>query len=192
LALFFEGPIASTFWQNEEYATGLADIVLDGVVCVVDAVFGQQVCIHVSKNQILILIFSFPLHSKCKKTTQRTICKSEKAYGKSPRSPWTNSFCIPFSRQIAAADVILLNKVDVADPLVVSETEALIRHINPAAPIHRTIKGEIDLKHIIGISAYKNPPCRIILQVMQRQSCSKQDDHVHTADCNTMTKKTTR
>ena len=31
------------FWQNEEYATGLADIVLDGIVCVVDAVFGQQV-----------------------------------------------------------------------------------------------------------------------------------------------------
>ena len=32
------------FWVNEEYATGLADIILDGVVCVVDAVFGQQVC----------------------------------------------------------------------------------------------------------------------------------------------------
>jgi hypothetical protein len=37
------GPIASMFWLNEEYATGLADIVLDGVVCVVDAVFGQGV-----------------------------------------------------------------------------------------------------------------------------------------------------
>ena len=31
------------FWHNEEYATGLADIVLDGVVCVVDAVFGKKV-----------------------------------------------------------------------------------------------------------------------------------------------------
>ena len=38
------GPIASMFWQNEEYAMGLGrDIHLDGVVCVVDAVFGQQV-----------------------------------------------------------------------------------------------------------------------------------------------------
>ncbi len=37
------GPIASLFWQNEEYSTGLADIVLDSVICVVDAVFGQQV-----------------------------------------------------------------------------------------------------------------------------------------------------
>lgn len=31
------------FWHNEEYATGLADIVLDSVLCVVDAVFGQKV-----------------------------------------------------------------------------------------------------------------------------------------------------
>jgi hypothetical protein len=32
------------FWLNEEYAAGLArEIVLDGVVCVVDAVFGKKV-----------------------------------------------------------------------------------------------------------------------------------------------------
>lgn len=31
------------FWLNEEYANGFADIVLDGVVCVVDAVFGLKV-----------------------------------------------------------------------------------------------------------------------------------------------------
>jgi len=37
------GPIASMFWQNEEYAHGLGrDIYLDGVVCLVDAVFGQK------------------------------------------------------------------------------------------------------------------------------------------------------
>ena len=32
------------FWQNEEYATGLRrEISLDGVICVVDAVFGKKV-----------------------------------------------------------------------------------------------------------------------------------------------------
>jgi hypothetical protein len=32
------------FWHNEEYATGLGrDICLDGVVCIVDAVFGLKV-----------------------------------------------------------------------------------------------------------------------------------------------------
>jgi len=38
------GPIASIFWRNEEFNRGKGkDIVLDGVVCVVDAVFGKQV-----------------------------------------------------------------------------------------------------------------------------------------------------
>lgn len=32
------------FWHNEEFAAGLGqDICLDGVVCVVDAVFGKKV-----------------------------------------------------------------------------------------------------------------------------------------------------
>ena len=43
------------FWLNEEYATGLADIVLDGVVCVVDAVFGQQVCLLSSQLPVIYL-----------------------------------------------------------------------------------------------------------------------------------------
>ena len=42
-----QGPIASIFWRNEEFNRGKGkDIVLDGVVCVVDAVFGKQVRIH--------------------------------------------------------------------------------------------------------------------------------------------------
>ena len=38
------GPIAGMFWHNEEFASGLGrDIALDGVICVVDAVFGKKV-----------------------------------------------------------------------------------------------------------------------------------------------------
>ncbi len=37
------GPIASLFWHNEEFTSGLGKhIALDGVVCVVDALFGKQ------------------------------------------------------------------------------------------------------------------------------------------------------
>lgn len=37
------------FWQNEEFAQGLGkDIHLDGVVCVVDAVFGKKVSQNIS------------------------------------------------------------------------------------------------------------------------------------------------
>lgn len=39
-----KGPIASLFWHNEEFTEGLGrDMYLDGVVCVVDAVFGGKV-----------------------------------------------------------------------------------------------------------------------------------------------------
>jgi hypothetical protein len=41
----FVGPITTMFWQNEEFTQGLDgnEIYLDGVVCVVDAVFGLEV-----------------------------------------------------------------------------------------------------------------------------------------------------
>lgn len=109
------GPIASVFWQNEELAMGLGkDIHLDGVVCVVDAVFGRK---------------------------QMEEDHTEDATGES-------------LRQIAGADIILLNKVDMAPPNEVETVEDIIRSINPAAALFRTVKGEIDLKHIIGIDAY--------------------------------------
>ena len=37
-------PVAALFWQNEEYVTGLgSQIALDGIVCLVDGVFGLEV-----------------------------------------------------------------------------------------------------------------------------------------------------
>jgi G3E family GTPase len=38
-------PIAELFWANEEYGGGLgSQIALDGIVCLVDTVFGLEVC----------------------------------------------------------------------------------------------------------------------------------------------------
>lgn len=77
------GPIASLFWQNEEFAMGLgSDIHLDGVVCVVDAVFGDQVSDLVSDRIRLFLMWRTS-NSKCMKTIPRT--ESESVCGK-PRS----------------------------------------------------------------------------------------------------------
>ena len=75
-------------------------------------------------------------------------------------------------RQIAASDVILLNKSDLVNPETLLETERMIRQINPAAPIYRTVKGEIDLQHIIGISAFRLPPPDV-----------PADNHIHSDDC---------
>lgn len=38
--MFVSGPIAAMFWQNEDFSD---QITLDGVICVVDAVFGLKV-----------------------------------------------------------------------------------------------------------------------------------------------------
>ncbi|KAG1880656.1 CobW/HypB/UreG, nucleotide-binding domain-containing protein [Suillus tomentosus] len=109
------GPIASMFWLNEEYATGLGrQISLDGVICVVDAVFGQQ---------------------------QMEEDHSVDGVGES-------------LRQIACSDVILLNKVDLTSEEQLRSIEELIQRVNPSAPIHRTIRGQIDLAHIMNINAY--------------------------------------
>lgn len=131
------GPIASMFWQNEEFAMGLGrDIHLDGVVCVVDAVFGRK---------------------------QMEEDHSDDGIGES-------------LRQIAGSDVIILNKVDLVSPAEVEVTEEIIRKLNPAAAIHKTVRGEIDLKYIMGIDAYTSQP---LLQQSHIHGEGHGHDHDH-------------
>jgi len=109
------GPIASIFWRNEEFNRGKGkDIVLDGVVCVVDAVFGKQ---------------------------QMEVDHVQEGIGES-------------LRQIAAADVILLNKTDLVSAANLQATEDLLSKINPTVTIHRTVRADIDIKHVLNIRAY--------------------------------------
>ena len=80
-------------------------------------------------------------------------------------------------RQIAAADVILLNKVDLVSPSEADATEEVIRGINPAASFYRTVRGEIDLKHIMGVDAYAS---RQIID--ETRALSMGCDHPHDHD----------
>lgn len=52
----------------------------------------------------------------------------------------------------------MLNKTDLVSQEHADELQHLISHVNPAAVIHRTVKGNIDLKHIMGIGAYASRP----------------------------------
>ncbi|EIN12826.1 cobW-domain-containing protein [Punctularia strigosozonata HHB-11173 SS5] len=134
------GPVASIFWQNEEYATGLGkDIHLDGVVCVVDAVFGEK---QIEEDH------------------------SADGIGES-------------LKQIAAADVILLNKVDLTPEKQVQELEDTIQKINPAAAVYRTIRGNVDLSRVIGIDAYGTSSRHALVGVGSEQEV----DHEHGPDC---------
>ena len=56
--------------------------------------------------------------------------------------------------QIAFADVILLNKVDLVTPDELAEVEARIRGINPYAKLHRTTKCDIPLDAVLGQNAF--------------------------------------
>ncbi len=57
-------------------------------------------------------------------------------------------------RQIAAADVILLNKKDLVTTADLQATEDLLREVNPAVTIHHTIRAIIDLKKVVNIRAF--------------------------------------
>ncbi len=56
--------------------------------------------------------------------------------------------------QIAFADVILLNKVDLVTPKELDEVEARIRAINPYATIHRTERSQVALDAILNRGAF--------------------------------------
>jgi G3E family GTPase len=56
--------------------------------------------------------------------------------------------------QVAFADVILINKVDLVPERSIQELAHLLRSLNPLAKIHRTIGCDIDLGHVIGVHAF--------------------------------------
>ena len=56
--------------------------------------------------------------------------------------------------QIAFADVIILNKLDLVTPEELREVEGRIRAINPYAKLHRTTKCDIDIAKVLGQNAF--------------------------------------
>ena len=55
--------------------------------------------------------------------------------------------------QIAFADVILLNKTDLATPADLQRVEQRIRRMNPLAKIHRTLRSQVDMTKIFNTKA---------------------------------------
>ncbi|TPX36276.1 hypothetical protein SmJEL517_g01407 [Synchytrium microbalum] len=58
------------------------------------------------------------------------------------------------TRQIALADRILVNKVDLVDDAGVKEVEGVVRGINAVAPVARCVKSIVDLDFILGLNAF--------------------------------------
>ncbi|MCY4257758.1 MAG: GTP-binding protein [bacterium] len=56
--------------------------------------------------------------------------------------------------QLAFADRIMLNKIDLATDNELDEVESRIQEVNPLAPIIRTQHGKVDLDAILGVGAF--------------------------------------
>ncbi len=56
--------------------------------------------------------------------------------------------------QIAFADIILLNKVDLVQPDIVDELERRIRAMNIMAKIYRTCNAELEMDALLGVNAF--------------------------------------
>jgi G3E family GTPase len=86
-------------------------------------------------------------------------------------------------RQIAFADRILLNKVDLVTPEELTQLTTRIRGINNMAGIYHTQYSRIDLQSVLHISAFgfqKVPLLPLRAEVESQCSCSD-DEHDHSA-----------
>jgi len=85
-----------------------------------------------------------------------------------------------WSRQIAMADVILVNKIDLISEEEKSKVLSLVRSINVTAQIYETIRSCIDLSLILDRHAYNNnSPPDYLLQNTHDQSSSSLIPHGH-------------
>lgn len=57
-------------------------------------------------------------------------------------------------KQIAFADVLILNKIDLVPPAELDKLEARIRKMNAAAKVHRTQNSAVDLKHVLDVGGF--------------------------------------
>ncbi len=81
--------------------------------------------------------------------------------------------------QIAFADVILLNKIDLVTPEQLREVEARIRAINPYAKLHKTVKASIPINEVLGRNAFDLDR---ILEIEPAFLTADDHDHEHHHD----------
>jgi G3E family GTPase len=56
--------------------------------------------------------------------------------------------------QVAFADVILLNKIDLVTPAELDAVEGRIRALNRFAKVHRTMKADLPIEHVVNVGAF--------------------------------------
>jgi G3E family GTPase len=80
--------------------------------------------------------------------------------------------------QIAFADIVLLNKMDLVTPEQAAEVEKKIRAINPYAEIRRSTRSEVPIEAVIGREAFS------LQRILEREPefLSGEDEHEHDSE----------
>ncbi|GAA6009874.1 hypothetical protein JCM11491_000848 [Sporobolomyces phaffii] len=71
-------------------------------------------------------------------------------------------------RQVATADVILLNKIDLVSSSDIARIESSLRSINSTALVHHTTKSTIDLSLLLDLNVYASPDAPIRFETLAR------------------------
>ena len=84
--------------------------------------------------------------------------------------------------QIAFADIVLLNKMDLVSPEEAAEVERRIRAINPQVEIRRSTKSDVPLEAVLGRDAFN------LARILEREPefLSGEDDHEHDSEVQSM------
>jgi G3E family GTPase len=80
--------------------------------------------------------------------------------------------------QIAFADIVLLNKMDLVSPEEAEEVERRIRAINPPVEIRRSTKSDVPIEAVLGRDAFN------LERILQREPefLSGEDEHEHDSE----------
>jgi len=77
--------------------------------------------------------------------------------------------------QLAFADIVVINKTDLATEEQLQRIEQRVRVLNPLARLHRSAHGVIDMAHILGVNAFQ-------LEAKLQVDPAFLDDHEHEHD----------
>jgi G3E family GTPase len=82
-------------------------------------------------------------------------------------------------RQIAFADVILLNKTDLVDEAQLAAVESRVRRMNRAAHVHRTRNSIVPIESILGVNAFDLARLGEVDPTLLAEEKPRKHDHAH-------------
>jgi len=133
------GPIASMFWLDDELGS---ELYLDGIITLVDAKYSSE---HFQGN-----LESKQL-STWKSTANSQTIKTDVLQDDSDTNGVSSN---DFNKQIALADIILINKIDLVEDIALIKCKQTIHSINSAASLIETKQSKVNISQILDLHAY--------------------------------------